>query len=260
MLLNVHAGVNVGVFIKGSSMAEIEGLVRALREGDDDAKTAAAARLLREFACYSSTNRVLIAEAGGIPLLVELLRDGSAETKLEAARALGWVLYSTHANAALIAEAGGVPLLVELLRDGSADAKKSAVAALGNLTYSNAANKVLIACAGGIAPLVDFLRHSSSPPEAKTQAAQTLFNLANNNDANAVAIALAVGLEALVELARRGRVTVDNRYRVVYTAGIAAKRKAALVVAALLRACVPDELRSRADVQDAIRGVIGSYL
>ena len=260
MLLNVHAGVNVGVFIKGSSMAEIEGLVRALREGDDDAKTAAAARLLREFACYSSTNRVLIAEAGGIPLLVELLRDGSAETKLEAARALGWVLYSTHANAALIAEAGGVPLLVELLRDGSADAKKSAVAALGNLTYSNAANKVLIACAGGIAPLVDFLRHSSSPPEAKTQAAQTLFNLANNNDANAVAIALAVGsLEALVELARHGSVTVDERW-IVRNAGIASKRKAALVVAALLRACVPAEARSRADVQDVIRGVVGPYL
>ena len=62
-----------------------------------------------------------------------------------------------------------------------------------------------------------------------------------------------------VELARRGSVTVNNQ-SVVRSAGIAAKRKAALVVAALLRACVPDEVRRRADVQDVIRGVIGAYL
>ena len=55
------------------------------------------------------------------------------------------------------------------------------------------------------------------------------------------------------------RVTVDSR-SVVSDAGIPAKRKAALVVAALLRACVPGEVRSRADVQDVIRGVIGAYL
>ena len=154
-------------------MAEIEGLVRALREGDDDAKTAAAARLLREFACYSSTNRVLIAEAGGIPPLVELLRDGSADAKRQATRALRWI--------------------------------------------------------------------------------------ARNNDANAVAIAVLIGLEALVELARRGSVTVNDE-SLVHNAGIAAKRKAALVVAALLRACVPAEVRSRADVHDVIRGVVGAYL
>ena len=70
---------------------------------------------------------------------------------------------------------------------------------------------------------------------------------------------MAVGFDAVVQLARRGRVNVDDR-SVVGNAGIAAKRKAALVVAALLRACVPDELLSRADVRDVIRDVIGAYL
>ena len=74
-----------------------------------------------------------------------------------------------------------------------------------------------------------------------------------------VAVATAVGLEALVQLVRRGRVTVDNQ-SVVSDAALPAKRKAALVVAALLRACVPEEVRSRADVQDVIRGVVGAYL
>ena len=70
-------------------------------------------------------------------------------------------------------------------------------------------------------------------------------------------IALAIGLEALVQLARRGRATVDSQSLRV---GVPGKRKAALVVAALLRACVPVEVRSRADVRDVIRGVVGPYL
>ena len=147
--------------------------------------------------------------------LVRALREGDDAAKTEAADALWNLVYDDDDNKVLIAEAGGIPLLVELLRDGSVDWKKKAAAALRNLAW--------------------------------------------NNDANAVAIAEAIGLEALVELARRGRVTVDNR-SVVDDASFAAKRKAALVVAALLRACVPDELRSRVDVQDVIRGVIGPYL
>ena len=70
---------------------------------------------------------------------------------------------------------------------------------------------------------------------------------------------MAVGLEALVQLARRGRVTYNVFHGpVVRNAGVPAKRKAALVVAALLRACVPVEARSQ--VRDLIRSVIGPYL
>ena len=95
-------------------------------------------------------------------------------------------------------------------------------------------------------------------PSYKTGAAWALGNLARNNDANAIAIAAAVGLEGLVQLARRGRVTVDNghgrEFDVVYDAGVPAKRKAALVVAALLRACVLDS------VPREIKALIGPYL
>ena len=147
--------------------------------------------------------------------------------------------------------------LVRALREGGDAAKTAAAQALCDLAYDDDANMVVIVEAGGIASLVELLRDASA--SAKWSAAAALGNLANTNDANAVAIALAVGLEALVELARRGRVTVDNQ-SLVHDAGVPAKRKAALVVAALLRACVPDELRSRVDVQDVIRGVIGPYL
>ena len=210
-------------------MADIEGLVRALGEGDDAAR-AAAAGVLRNLAYNDDANRVLIAEAGGIPPLVELLRDGSTEARLWAptlgvygvsvapAMALYQLALNNKANKVAIAEAGGIPLLVELLRDGSAD--------------------------------------------AKFEAARALRILARNNDANAVAIAVAVGLEALVELARDGDVTIGLRFRsrapelVVRDAGIAAERKAALVVAALLRDYVP-RFQSAPDV---LKAAIGSYL
>ena len=195
-------------------MAEIEGLVRALRralrEGDNAAKTGAA-RALGSLAC-SHANRVLIAAAGGIPPLVELLCDGSAYAKLSAAWALR-NLARLENNKVLIAEAGGIPSLVELLRDGDA--------------------------------------------AAKYQARWTLGVLAENSASNAVAIAAAVGLEALVELARRGRVTFKGpgrRLRLLSNAGGPAKRKAALVVAALLGGCVPDS------VPRVLKAAIGSYL
>ena len=193
-----------------------------------------------------------------ISACVRALREGDDTMKAEAAIALRDHAGSDAADRVLIAEAGAIPLLVELLRDGSADAKEQAAAALCNLAYHNVANQAAIAEAGGVPPLVELLRDGSA--EANRWATGALRSIAQNSDANAVAIALAVGsLEALVELVRHGSVTVDERW-IVRNAGIAAKRKAALVVAALLRACVPVEVRSRADVRDVIHGVVGPYL
>ena len=139
--------------------------------------------------------------------------------------------------------------LVRALREGGDAAKADAAWELGGKPYNQLC---LIAEAGGIAPLVQLLRDGSADAWAES----ALWVLSRNNDANAVAIA-AVGFEALVELARRGRVTVNNR-SIVENAALPAKRKAALVVAALIRTCVPDEKRSQ--VRDLIRAVIGPYL
>ena len=244
-------------------MAEIEGLVRALREGDDAAKFAAA-RSLHPLVQRNAANRVLFAEAGGIPPLLELLRDGSAGAKPWAAAALSDIAYKSADNRVLIAEAGGIPLLVELLRDGSADAKLWAAAALGNLVHNNTI-RVMVAAAGGIPPLVDLLRDTKSGG-GKLVIARVLRNLAHinhanlvaiasDNHANAVAIAVAAGLETLVALARRGRVIVNNQW-IVSNATLPAKRKAALVVAALLRDCAPEFKSAPGDIKAAI----GSYL
>ena len=99
-------------------MEMIEGLVHALREGDDWAK-AAAARTLGDRAFYDVNDRVAIGEAGGIPRLVELLRDGSADAKLWAVSALGNLRRNNNANTVAIAAAAGLEALVQLARRGS---------------------------------------------------------------------------------------------------------------------------------------------
>ena len=237
-------------------MAEIEGLVRALGEGDDAAKTAAAGALYSH--AYGNVgNKAAIAEAGGIPPLVDLLRDGSMGAKEQAAAALGMLALTTpDNNRVAIVEAGVILLLVELLRDGSADAKRWAAWTLGNTasnsldTNPNTDTRILIAEAGGVPPLVQLLRDGSV--HAKAQATRVLGHLAYNNDGNAIAIAVAVGFEALVQLARRGRVNFEGRW--VLDAGVPAKRKAALVVATLLRDSVPDS------VPDEMKALIAPYL
>ena len=136
-------------------MAERE-YVRALREGDDASKTAAAAKL-NSLAYRNLNDDNPIAEAGGIPLLVKLLLDGSAEAKAQAAWALGNLAHN-DANKVLIAEAGGVPLLVELLRDGSAAANWHAAWVLRRLAHNYDANAVAIAAAIGFDALVQLAR------------------------------------------------------------------------------------------------------
>jgi vacuolar protein 8 len=139
-------------------MAEIEGLVRALREGDDAAQTAAAGALC-SLACNNATNKVLIAEAGCIAPLVELLRDGSAEAKRRATWALGVLARNNAANKVAIAAAGGIAILVEFRGgEGSAGAKQDAAWALENLAFNNDANAVAIAAAIGFDALVQLAR------------------------------------------------------------------------------------------------------
>ena len=184
---------------------------------------------------------------------VHTLREGDDASKTFAARALGNMACIKAATRVPIAEAGGIPLLLQLLRGPTefVSDKYWAARTLGNLAYHNDANKVAIAEGGGIPPLLQLRCGRIFVPEA----AAALGNLVHGNDAHAVAVAATVGLEALVQLARRGRATVDS-WLLVLNATLPAKRKAALVVAALLRDCVPEFKSAPRD----IKAVIGSYL
>ncbi|KAH8044264.1 hypothetical protein JL721_12904 [Aureococcus anophagefferens] len=130
--------------------------VRILREGDDNAKITATQNLTN--LAYNRNNAFLIAEAGGIPLLVELLRDGSATAKRYAAEVLDNVAWTNRANQVQIVAAGAIPPLVELLRDGSAAAKTSAAVTLRSLADNSDANAVAVAAAVGFDALLQLAR------------------------------------------------------------------------------------------------------
>ena len=68
-------------------MASAEGLVYVARDGSMACKETATGALWNS--SVTADNRVTIAAAGGIPVLVSLARDGSDEGKESAAEALG---------------------------------------------------------------------------------------------------------------------------------------------------------------------------
>ena len=121
-------------------MEEIEGLVRALRVGDDAAKTAAA-QALCDLAWDEAANRVLIAEAGGITLLVDLLRRGW----VMAGMALQDLACDNDANAVAIAMTVGFDALVELARRGSVTVNNASVVSNAALPAKRKAARVVAA-------------------------------------------------------------------------------------------------------------------
>ena len=101
------------------------------------------------------SNKVLIADAGGIVPLVELATCGTTEQREASVGAL-WNLSFNGANQRAIAEAGGIPPLVDLVRAGTRRQKEQAAAALANLTVEED-NRPRVVGAGGIAALVPLM-------------------------------------------------------------------------------------------------------
>jgi hypothetical protein len=161
-------------------------------------------------------------------------------------------------NKVAIQEAGGIPLLVALLSNahaGPGTQSKAMLALFHIVMWGNSDNEVAFRHrlafreAGGIEAFVAYVERVGFP--ACCFPTLALHLLSTNTEENALAIALARGrAEAIVELARRGSVTVHGQ-GLVRGASAAAKRKAALVVAALLR---------EFPVPQVIKAVIMSYL
>ena len=196
--------------------AQISAAVATLRD-DDQTKWHDAAEALCRLSEAGREHKVAIQEAGGIPLLVALLSNAHAGpgTQSKAMLALFYIVMCPHRT-------------------------DNEVAFRHRLAFREA---------GGIEAFVAYVERVEF--SAGCFPTLALILLSSNNDEDALAIALARGrAEAIVELARRGSVTV-HRHGLVRGASAAAKRKAALVVAALLR---------EFPVPQVIKAVIMSYL
>ena len=95
----------------------------------------------------------LIAEAGGIAPLVQLLMSERVPPHENATRAI-WCLANTQAHQMPVARAGAIAPLVLLLHKGSAETKQHAAAAVEALARHSDENQATLAKAKAISPLV----------------------------------------------------------------------------------------------------------
>ena len=174
-------------------------LVELLSGGSADGKDAAAAALAKLTGGWHQTaaRTAAIAEAGGIPPLVALVRNFAADGQAEAAQTLGRLADNNAANQAAITKAGGIEALVALVRSGDADSRRAAVRALEELAREDAN------CTAIAQRLVGLLSGGSSEDQEEA-AADAMSELAYSADAMAAAIAAAGGIESLVALATNG--------------------------------------------------------
>ncbi|XWS53134.1 hypothetical protein CRYUN_Cryun11dG0131800 [Craigia yunnanensis] len=132
-----------------------------------------AAGEIRLLAKRNADNRVAIAEAGAIPLLVSLLSTPDSRIQEHAVTAL-LNLSICEDNKGSIISSGAVPGIVQVLKKGSMEARENAAATLFSLSVVDE-NKVTIGASGAIPPLVTLL--SEGTQRGKKDAATALFNL-----------------------------------------------------------------------------------
>ena len=94
-------------------------LLEQLCRGTDRQKEEAATQILARLADNNTGNKVAIARANGIVLLVALARDGTQGQKNAAATALARLAFNNADNQVEIAKAGGIAPLVTLARGGT---------------------------------------------------------------------------------------------------------------------------------------------
>ncbi|XP_028794246.1 U-box domain-containing protein 10 isoform X2 [Neltuma alba] len=153
-------------------MAAIGTLVQKLSSQNIEERRAAVAEI-RSLSKRSTDNRILIAEAGAIPILVNLLTSEDVLTQENAVTSiLNLSIYEN--NKGLIMLAGAIPSIVQILRAGSMEARENAAATLFSLSLADE-NKIIIGASGAILALVELLQNGS--PRGKKDAATALFNL-----------------------------------------------------------------------------------
>ena len=179
----------------------VAGHVRNLSYGDDAAKERAARALWAFLGALQEPSEeiIVIAAAGAIPILIDIIRTGAA--KHYALGALANLARGPSVIRDAVAAAGGpngsIALFVEFMRSGSEYQKEYAATALVNLAKDSDERKIAITTAGALPPAIELAR--SGGDRAKEYAAALLRSLACHKD-NGVAIALAGGIPVLVAL------------------------------------------------------------
>lgn len=200
---NCRSKKSGGGSVSDCDRAAIDALLEKLANGNTEQQRAAAGEL-RLLAKRNADNRVCIAEAGAIPLLVELLSSPDPRTQEHAVTAL-LNLSINESNKGTIVNAGAIPDIVDVLKNGSMEARENAAATLFSLSVIDE-NKVAIGAAGAIPALITLLCEGT--PRGKKDAATAIFNLSiyQGNKARAVKAGIVTPLMRLLKDAGGGMV------------------------------------------------------
>ncbi|KAF9665506.1 hypothetical protein SADUNF_Sadunf16G0129900 [Salix dunnii] len=185
--------------------AKIKFLLHKLTSGclEDQRSATGEIRLLAK---HNADNRVAIAQAGAIPLLVGLLSTPDPCIQEHAITAL-LNLSICEDNKGSIVSAGAVPGIVHVLKKGSMAARENAAATLFSLSVVDE-NKVTIGSLGAIPPLVTLL--SEGTQRGKKDAATALFNLCIYQGNKGKAVRAGVVLTLMSLLTETGGRMVDE--------------------------------------------------
>ncbi|KAJ8765029.1 hypothetical protein K2173_010503 [Erythroxylum novogranatense] len=162
---------------------EISNLIRKLSSCELDVQRQAIVKI-RMLSKESPYNRILIANNGGIPPLIQLLSHQDIKIQEHTVTAL-LNLSIDEANKRLIAREGAIPAIIDILHNGTDEGRENSAAALFSLSILDE-NKVLVGALNGIPPLVELLRKGTA--RGKKDAATALFNLSLNQTNKSKAI------------------------------------------------------------------------
>ncbi|ESQ34483.1 hypothetical protein EUTSA_v10007104mg [Eutrema salsugineum] len=226
-------------------MAVIRALVQRLSSRSTELRRNAVSEL-RSLSKRSTDNRILIAQAGAIPVLVNLLTSEDVATQENAITCvLNLSIYDN--NKELIMFAGAVTSIVQVLRAGTMEARENAAATLFSLSLADE-NKIIIGGSGAIPALVDLLENGT--PRGKKDAATALFNLCiyQGNKGRAVRAGIVTALVKMLSDSSSHRM-VDEALTILSVLANNLDAKSAIVKAntlpALIGILLKDQARNR---------------
>ncbi|KAL2558920.1 U-box domain-containing protein 10 [Forsythia ovata] len=211
------------------NISAIEALVYKLSSRSIEEQRSAVSGI-RSLSKRSTDNRILLAEAGAIPVLVKLLTSEDCQIQDNAVTCiLNLSIYDN--NKELIMLANTIPSVVQVLRSGSMEARENAAATLFSLSLADE-NKIIIGASGAIPALVELLQNGSS--RGKKDAATALFNLCiyQGNKGRAVRAGIIIAL--LKMLTDSSSCMVDEALTILSVLASHQEAKSALVKASTI--------------------------
>ncbi|EPS71103.1 hypothetical protein M569_03654 [Genlisea aurea] len=204
-----------------SDLVAVRALVDKL-SSDSNEEVGNAVGEIRSMSKRSTDNRILFAEAGAIPVLVELLNSGDDRIRENAITCiLNLSIYENNRGAIVLANA--VPPIVGVLKTGTMEAKENAAATLFCLSIADE-NKIIIGASGAVPALIDLLKNGSS--RGKKDAATALYKLCiyHGNKGRAVRAGIVAALSSML----RDSTLVDESLTIIAVLSSNHEAKAAI--------------------------------